>query len=63
MIEKQQLAKEYAILKKAVWRDEGVPGKTNSETAHYRRAMRFMTVSDLEIQTARLFGKLIKGTV
>lgn len=63
MTMKQKLAKEYAILKKAVWADDGVPKKNNSETAHYNRAMRTMNILDLVIQNERLTEKLIKATV
>ena len=62
MTEKQRLATEYAILKRAVWTDEGVAPANNSKKAHYKNAMRFKTIPELIIQTNRLTEKLCSAT-
>lgn len=64
MTTKQKLAKEYAILKKAVWAEEGVSEKNNKEESHFARAMgNLWTVSDLIAENARLTEKLCRHTV
>lgn len=56
--EKEKLARAYAILKRAVWKDEGVLDENNDIEAHYKIAMKFKTIKDLEEQNERLTIKL-----
>lgn len=61
MTTKQKLAQTYAILKKAVWAEEGVSVERNIEKAHYNRAMQFFSISDLIAENDRLTEKLCWG--
>jgi len=60
---KTELAREYATLKHAAWRDENVPECNNSKKAHYERAMDMFTVDELKSENARLTKKIYLNTL